>query len=76
MSDALIGALLPVLAGLATGLPVMLGALRQVPRALVALERIANELQRVADRLDRAEVVYLSTPEGNGGYQRAARHHP
>lgn len=76
MNDALIGALLPVLAGLATGLPVMFGALRQVPRALVALERIAGQLDRVAERLERAEVVYLSAPDGNGSYQRAARHHP
>lgn len=76
MNDALIGALLPVIAGLATGLPVMIGALRQVPRALEQLERAATALHRIAERLDRAEVVYLSTPEGNGGYQRAARHHP
>lgn len=75
MSGGLEAAIVPVLAALATGLPVMFGALRQVPRLLEALERASSSLERIAVRLERAEYVHLSSPptETNGAYHRRER---
>jgi hypothetical protein len=56
-SDALAAALIPVLTALATGLPLMFGALRQVPRVLELLTRGVGAAERIADRLDSAHYV-------------------
>lgn len=58
-TEALIAALVPVLAALGTGLPVMFGALRQVPRVLELAARGVDALERIADRLDNARYVEL-----------------
>lgn len=61
-SDALAAALVPVLTALATGIPVMLGALRQVPRVLELLARGVDAVERIADRLENARYVELDAP--------------
>lgn len=61
-SDALAAALVPVLTALATGIPIMLGALRQVPRVLELLARGVDAVERIADRLEHARYVELDAP--------------
>jgi len=58
-TDALIAAAVPVCAALATGLPVMFGALRQVTPMLDTLRRATDALERIADRLEGARFVEL-----------------
>lgn len=61
-ADTLTAAVVPVCAALATGLPVMFGALRQIAPMLDTFRRATDALERIADRLENARYLELTDP--------------